>query len=222
MRLSESFHRAATRLTPLALLLGLAAGAALAQGPTTAPTKEAAPAKSGRPAGAPKPASTGPAWDELSHAQKQALAPLASHWGQLHAAQRRKWISLSGNFDKMSPEERAVLHTRMTGWASLSPQERSRARLNFAEVKRLAPADERKAKWEAYQALAPEEREALARTAAAPPKGAAIPAKPAAQRVVAPVPPADHNGQRTPRIQLSPPVEPTSAPAQSAPVVQKP
>ena len=50
----------------------------------------------------------------------------------------------------------------MTEWAALSPQQRAQARLNFAEIKRL-PADERKAKWEAYQALQPEEKRKLGR-----------------------------------------------------------
>ena len=54
----------------------------------------------------------------------------------------------------MSGAEQAKLHSRMTEWAALSPQQRTQARLNFAETKQLSP-DDKKAKWEAYQALPP-------------------------------------------------------------------
>ena len=53
------------------------------------------------------------------------------------------------------------MHSRMTEWATLSPQQRTAARLNFAEAQKVAPADKR-AKWEAYQALPPEEKKRLA------------------------------------------------------------
>ena len=68
----------------------------------------------------------------------------------------------------MSGAEQAKLHSRMTEWAALSPQQRTQARLNFAETKQLSP-DDKKAKWEAYQALPPEEKRKLAAGAAKPP-----------------------------------------------------
>jgi len=216
-------------LALLALTGSLAHAGAHAQGPAPAATQppagtQAKPPASGkavRPSAQPKASPNGLAWSELSARQQEALAPLAGHWGQLHPAQQRKWIALSGNFAKMSADERSALHSRMTVWAALSPQERSRARLNYAEVKRLAPADERKAKWEAYQALPPEERQKLAEQGAGAPKGAAVPVRPVPQRMLAPVPPLDHTIQRTPRIQLAPPESQVSTPAQSAPIVQK-
>lgn len=149
-------------------------------------------------------ASAGPRWKDLTADQKQALAPLASHWNRLHVAQKRKWLALSRNFDDMTEQEKATLRGRMIDWASLSPQERTRARLNYAEVERLAPADERKAKWEAYQALSDEERRQLADRAATRLPGAAVPAKPVPQSMLAPIPPIDGNAQRPPRIQIAP------------------
>ena len=68
----------------------------------------------------------------------------------------------------------------MTEWAALSPQQRTQARLNFAETKQLSP-DDKKAKWEAYQALPPEEKRKLAAGAAKPPPTAAA-VKPVAPR----------------------------------------
>ena len=48
----------------------------------------------------------------------------------------------------------------MTEWVALSPNQRSEARLNFAEARKLPP-EEKKAKWQAYQALSAEERQKL-------------------------------------------------------------
>ena len=72
----------------------------------------------------------------------------------------------------MPGAEQDKLHSRMTEWAALSPQQRTQARLNFAETKQLSP-DDKKAKWEAYQALPPEEKRKLAAGAAKPPPTAA-------------------------------------------------
>ena len=118
-----------------------------------------------------------PAWTELTKAQQQALQPLSTRWSEINEPQRRKWIALSQNFDRLSPDEREKLHSRMTDWASLSVQQRNQARLNFAATNKLAP-DDKKAQWEAYQALSPEEREKLATGARKPPPGAALAIKP--------------------------------------------
>ena len=47
------------------------------------------------------------------------------------------------------------MHSRMNEWVAMSPQDRAAARLNFAKTKELSKqltADEKKAKWETYQA----------------------------------------------------------------------
>jgi hypothetical protein len=158
------------------------------------------------------PVASRPLWTELNLSQQLALQPLASAWSTLNAAHKRKWIALSSNYARMTPEEQTVLHSRMTGWAALSQQQRVQARLNFAEVKQV-PAGERKAKWEAYQALTEVERRALAERASTKPHGAALPAGPVnAKKLFAPVPVS--NGKHTPRIQLAPqPSAPKSATA---------
>lgn len=163
------------------------------------------------------PASTRPLWTELTPAQQKSLAPLAAHWNVLHPAQKRKWIALSRNFDSMSPEDQQVLHSRMTEWAALSAQERTRARLNFATVKRLAPEDERKAKWEAYQALSDDERRKLAEQAGSRPPSAAAPVRPVPAQKFVPVPSAAASHQYPPRIQLAPPAAPAGPASSPAP-----
>ncbi|MBS0426594.1 MAG: DUF3106 domain-containing protein [Proteobacteria bacterium] len=165
-----------------------------------AATKAAAPSPKSRPTPAK------PVWTDLTAAQQAALRPLAQHWNGLSEAHKRKWLVLSRNYNKLSADEQVTLHGRMAEWASLSARDRARARLNFAEVKRLAPADERKAMWEAYQALSEEERRKLAASAAAVPTTAALPLRPVPERKLAPVPDsALGQGHGGPRIQLAPP-----------------
>lgn len=148
---------------------------------------------------------TRPTWTELTPAQQQALAPLAAKWDTVSEAQKRKWLALSVNFPKMSGDEQAKLHSRMSEWVALSPQQRTQARLNFGEAQQLSP-DDKKAKWEAYQALSPEEKRKLAAGAAKPPATAAA-VKPVTPEKLAVVPqprPRPKTDAKTPRIAVAP------------------
>lgn len=155
---------------------------------------------------------TKPLWSELTGEQQQALKPLSAHWNTLNVGQKRKWLALSRNFASMAAEDQSTLHSRMIEWAALSNQQRTQARLNFAEVKRIPP-DERKAKWEQYQALSEEEKRKLAESAPTKPRGAAIPVRPVSSQRLVPVPAVTPSGQHTPRILLAPPPAPATAPA---------
>ena len=147
--------------------------------------------------------STKPLWSELTPAQQQALAPLASTWDTVSDSQKRKWLALSQNFPRMSGAEQAKLHSRMTDWVGLSSQQRTQARLNFGQTQQLAP-DDKKAKWEAYQALSPEEKRQLAAKATKTPAAAAA-VKPVAPEKLAIVPKAKHKPQNnTARIAAAP------------------
>jgi hypothetical protein len=117
-----------------------------------------------------------PAWGELTVGQQQALAPLHPHWDTLTENHKRKWIAISRNFDNWSPEEQAKMHGRMSAWAGLSTVERDQARLNYAEARKVN-VDEKKARWEAYQALSDEQRDKLAASTAPKRPGVAAPAK---------------------------------------------
>lgn len=152
-----------------------------------------------------------PLWRDLSAKQQQALLPLASHWDGLSEAHKRKWLAVSRNHAQLSAADKATLHSRMTEWAALSQQQRAQARFNFAEVKQV-PADERKAKWEAYQALSPEEKRRLAEGASPRPPGAAGSIRPVPAQKLAPVPPGAIKGQHSARIELTPPVDRSMAP----------
>lgn len=147
----------------------------------------------GAPAATPKmvaakaPGATKPDWSELTPAQQAALQPLQGAWTGISSGQKRKWIALSANFPSLTPSERSVLHGRMTDWTALNPEQRSQARLNFAQTKDLS-AEEKKAQWQAYQALSPEQKQHLAATAPQKPGGAARAVTPVAPEKLAAVP----------------------------------
>lgn len=144
-----------------------------------------------------------PMWVDLTHAQQEALEPLSSRWDSMSEAHKRKWIALSHNFKSLSDEEQEKLHSRMAEWVGLTVQERVQARLNFAQTKKLAP-EEKRAQWEAYQALTDEERKELATQAIVHPMGAATPAKPVPARKLAMVPVSKSTVRSTGKIETGP------------------
>lgn len=161
-----------------------------------------------------------PTWSELTAVQQQTLAPLADTWRSLSEAHKRKWIALSANYPRMNAQEQAKLRGRMTEWAALSPQARNQARWNFVETKKLSPAD-KKAAWEAYQALPPEEKKRLANDARAvkpPAPATAAAVRPVSPQKLARVPKPQLHDARAPRIAAAPEPLPMPAPMVPAPV----
>ena len=139
-----------------------------------------------------KPQASKPSWAELTPVQQQALKPLAVSWAEISEAQKRKWLELSKNYPALLPADQATLHSRMNEWVALSPRQRAEARLNFAKTKELSTQltpDEKKAKWQTYQALSPEEKQQLASKATPRPAGAAVAVKPVAPQKLATVVP---------------------------------
>jgi hypothetical protein len=94
----------------------------------------------------------------------------------------------------------------MSEWAALSPQQRAQARLNFGETQQLS-TEEKKAKWEAYQALSPEEKRKLAESASRKPPTTAAAVKPVAPQKLATLPKATSEDTKPPRIVAVPPSE---------------
>ncbi len=135
-----------------------------------------------------KTATSGKSWTELTPRQQQALMPLASSWNTgMSEAQKRKWLSISKNFPSLPPQEQAILYSRMNEWVNLTPQQRVQARLNFGKTKELSKQltpEEKKTKWQAYQALSAEEKQKLAK-ASPKPVGAAPAVKPVAPQKLA-------------------------------------
>jgi len=155
---------------------------------TTPAVSKAAPSLPGRPL-----------WIDLTEAQQQALAPLAQLWPTMNEPHKRKWLAISQNFGQLSGDEQATVQGRMREWAALSPQQRSVARLNYADAKQLLQ-DDKKAKWEAYQALSPEAKQKLAaQQGVQPVLGAAPAVKPVPSTKLA-TPPTANSNKALPRI----------------------
>lgn len=185
----------------------------LAQAPKPAASASAAVKPPATPA---KPVISKPTWAELTPMQQQTLKPLASSWDTVSEAQKRKWLEISKNYPSLSPEEQAIMHSRMNEWVTLSPQQRAQARLNFAKTKELSKQltpEEKKATWQTYQALSPEEKQKLAAKASPKPSGAATAVKPVAPQKLAPVPPhpVKASSKPSPKIHPSQPVAATPA-----------
>lgn len=143
-----------------------------------------------------------PLWKELSDSQQQALAPLAEQWPTMTEPHKRKWLALSKNFSQLFADEQITLQSRMREWAALSPQKRTAARLNFAGLQQL-PQEDKKAKWETYQALSPQTKRKLAEQQAAVPIAGAAPAvKPMTPNKLT-APPAATGYKLLPRIETN-------------------
>jgi len=139
-----------------------------------------------------------PLWMDLTESQQQALSPLAQLWPTMNEPHKRKWLAISQNFTQLSPDEQATLQGRMREGAALTPQQRSAARLNFAGAQQL-PQEDKKAKWEAYQALSPEAKQKLAAQQSNPVAGAAPAVKPVPAAKLT-TPPIANANKTLPRI----------------------
>jgi hypothetical protein len=140
--------------------------------------------------------SPGPTWQSLSPQQRATLAPLQNDWASIDAPRKAKWLDIAARYPKLPADEQQRLQARMSEWARMTPSERARARLNYQEAKQL-PQQERHDKWQAYQALPEDKRQALAtRSSASPqpklPPGQKPPPELGAKRNIVPNP--SHSG----------------------------
>jgi hypothetical protein len=104
----------------------------------------------------------GPVWNELTPKQRDILKPLEREWTSLDGTGREKWIEIAARFPKLPAAEQARIEERMGEWARMTPRQRGEARLRFQQAK-TTTAEERQQKWEAYQALPPEEKQRLSK-----------------------------------------------------------
>ena len=105
-------------------------------------------------------------WEDLTAAQKQILAPLASGWNELKLSTRKKWIEISKRFARMSSTEQTRVQERMHDWVNLTPEQRRLVRENYARNRQL-DTEQRAKRWAEYQQLPEAEKQKLAAEAAA-------------------------------------------------------
>ena len=145
----------------------------------------------------------GPKWSDLNAEQKMVLEPLQNLWPSMEDYRKRKWLAIAKNFPHMSPQSQATAKERMREWASLTPAQRYQARLHFAQSQAYS-ADEKIAKWEAYQALSDEEKNKLSSTKPVWFKGAALVSKPVSPEKLTATPTSSKEGQeKPPRIETA-------------------
>ncbi|TSA17152.1 MAG: DUF3106 domain-containing protein [Betaproteobacteria bacterium] len=80
-----------------------------------------------------------PDWAQLTQAQQQVLAPLASDWNNFDDRRRKKWLLTAKRYPKMKPEEQQRLQTQMRDWAKLTPEQRRLARENYKKLAKEPP-----------------------------------------------------------------------------------
>lgn len=122
----------------------------------------------GSPSSAKKaPATKGvrPMWNELTPAQRDALAPLAGQWETLGPERKQKWLEVAAGYPKLTPDAQQRVQRRMGEFARLSPEERVTARENFRRAYEL-PASERQEKLQRYKELPDDKKRALTEQAA--------------------------------------------------------
>ncbi|XHS78232.1 DUF3106 domain-containing protein [Burkholderiaceae bacterium UC74_6] len=202
----SALHQAAGLLAACAFLVPTGSWAQDAAASAPAPTASFAVPEPAR-LKPPSSLETVPEWPGLTAAQRQALAPLERDWAGMDATQRSKWLEIAPRFAALPEAKRERLHERMRDWVNLSPLERQQARVGYRWAQQVNNADDRAAKWEAYQALPAEKRRELAEKAAH--KQAA---KPCAQGAKCPTATADLDAK--PKSNLVPPL-PKPAPAKA-------
>lgn len=105
-----------------------------------------------------------PRWSDLTPTERESLRPLQNEWATLDSRNKEMWLGVVSRFPKLSPEGQDRIRQRMAAWAVMAPHQRSEARMNFEEA-RQTPAQDRRKRWEAYEALTPERRQELAERA---------------------------------------------------------
>jgi uncharacterized membrane protein len=219
-----------TATKTLALVVFFACSLAFAQTPTT--TSSPAPTVNTPDKRLTVAPLTQKKWAELSASQKANLKPLESDWHNIGPKRQAKWLEIAAQYPKLSASQQEAMQNRMKEWAQMTPAQRADARLNFAQAqqatKSLTP-EEKRARWEAYQALSPEEKQKLAQSKPPLPNSASLASKPVPARKLAAVPAspassaAGSQPSHTKRIDVRPSVVnrqtllPQSAPPASAP-----
>lgn len=164
---SEAAPAPAPTAVPVTPPNGTGSGAATAAPPT--PASPGAP-PSARPAPLPAFASdegrrslvplAEPLWNDLTAAQRAALAPFAAEWNSWPIAEKKSWVALANRIPRMDPEKRAVAARRIDEWAGLNPEERRLARANYRLAKDR-PAEARVSEWEQYRSMTSDQRSVL-------------------------------------------------------------
>ena len=129
---------------------------------------------------------TKPLWADLTPAQRQALAPLATEWDTMGDIRKKKWLEIGNKFSTMKPDEQRRMQERIRDWAKLTPEQRHIARESYARAKKLN-RDQKSAHWQQYQQLPEEQKKKLAADAASKKHVANLPPTQSKNKTVPPI-----------------------------------
>jgi hypothetical protein len=101
-----------------------------------------------------------PLWSALTRSQQSVLQPFEGQWNSWPTAEKRRWLALADRLPRMDAENQARARTRIAEWAALTPEQQRIALRNYRLAKQLPP-DERKARWERYSEMTPEQQQVL-------------------------------------------------------------
>lgn len=140
------------RIAPAVIALLLAFGAAGASAHSDDPPRHSRP---------PLPEGVAvPAWNELTPAQQEKLAPLRERWDQMPASRRAhalERMERRARWDALPPEQRERLRHGARNFRDLPPELREKMRASMQVVRQL-PEPERRELKERWRAMDPEQR----------------------------------------------------------------
>lgn len=90
-----------------------------------------------------------PAWQTLTLAQQQILAPVSDNWASMSNVQRNRLLAVAAKYPQLKPVEQQRFQKRLTAWTSLTKEQRELARQNYKKLKQLPPQKQQavKQKW---------------------------------------------------------------------------
>lgn len=114
-----------------------------------------------------QPATTLPAWEQLTPAQRELLvAPIRERWNA-EPTQRPRMLAHAERWKSMTPEQRQRARHGVHRWQQMDPREREHMRAVFAHLRTL-PDAERKAFMARWRAMSDAEKKAWAQANPAP------------------------------------------------------
>jgi hypothetical protein len=107
----------------------------------------------------PSDATSLPAWDQLTRAQRDLLiAPMRERWND-HPADRPRMLAHARRWQEMTPEQRQRARRGMHRWEKMDPDHRRRMRVLFEEMRDMTP-EQRKALRDKWHAMTHAQRRA--------------------------------------------------------------
>lgn len=91
-------------------------------------------------------AAEAPLWEQLSVAERTALAPIAYDWDHLSAEQRLKLRGVAKEFSRLTPKQQEVFYSRLRPWTRLTREQREIARQNYHKLRELPPHEQEEVK----------------------------------------------------------------------------